>query len=80
MANGEEVNDSSIKPTDSRAASESGGSKSRQMNNDDPDRVGGDIQTRSGDKSGANAKTGEGGEQPTGGSTPARDDDPVRGA
>ncbi len=78
MAEGEETKESTT-TTGSRATGESVGSKS-QRSDDDPDRVGGDIKTRSADQPGSAAESGEEGEQPAGLGGPAEDDDPVRGA
>lgn len=80
MANGEEMKDSSIKPIEMRAASERTGSRSQQTENDDPERVGGDIQTRSPGEAGGATKTQEEDEQPKGRSTSTEEDDPERGA
>jgi hypothetical protein len=79
MANGNDVKDNLRKPVEMRDASESAGSKSQQTD-DDLDRVGGNIQTRSADQSGGANKTQEEDEQPAGRSSSAEDDDPVRGA
>lgn len=80
MVNGEEMKDSSIKPIEMRATSESIGAKSQQTEKDDPERVGGDIQTRSPGEAAGATETQEEDEQPKGGSTSTEEDDPERGA
>jgi hypothetical protein len=77
MAEGEEMKGSTT--TASGATGESVGSKS-QRSDDDPDRLGGDIMTRSGDQPGRATGSQEEGEQPPRPAGSADDDDPVRGA
>lgn len=76
MGEGEETKGST---TASVAAGGSTGSKS-QPGDDDPDRLGGDIMTRSAGETGGAKGSQEDGEQPAGqGRSDEEDDDPVRG-
>jgi hypothetical protein len=81
MAEGEETKGSTA-TTASGATGETVGSKSQRRDDDDPDRLGGDIMTRSAGQPSGGTGLQEEGEQPAGRAGSAdddNDDDPVRG-
>jgi hypothetical protein len=79
MVNDTEGKDSSTRTVDSLAARGADKPEPRRTGDDDPDRIGGDLQTRSGSQPADHTKPGEDDKQQTGGSNPPNDD-PERGA